>query len=118
MQHEPPASAWAASPLNNDEALSIQSTETPALASPYLDPFSVGCWYRLGDEGGDYDDVEQRQAAHPGGDEEEEEQQQQGRGGRNVNEQRLWPCQRSLHAAAVQGDAMFVFGGSCVGVSG
>lgn len=101
--------------------LPIQSTETPALASPYLDPYSVGCWYRLGDEVADGNNsngvgihgiVEGPHHAM-------EVAGQQEAGQPPVPQRdpsRLWPCQRSLHAAAVLGDAMYIFGGGWFGL--
>lgn len=109
--------------------LPIQSTETPALASPYLDPYSVGCWFRLGDEvedlamdvGGEGSGVGGVDAGHREGAVEVVgsvgQQQQQEAGGQGQGQRpprdpsRLWPCQRSLHAAAVLGDVMYIFGG-------
>lgn len=113
---------------SSSKALSIQSTETPALASPYLDPYSVGCWYRLGDEAGDYrgeDGVGGMDGGMDGPDHAmevvgaggEPPQPQQGallRQGQQQQQGRLWPCQRSLHAAAVLGDTMYIFGGALV----
>lgn len=104
--------------------LPIQSTETPALASPHLDPYNVGCWYRLGDELANGDgpgdegvvvgnnDGDNGAAAGP-----DHAMEVAGRapGLPPRDPSRVWPCQRSLHAAAVLGDAMYIFGGAWVG---
>ena len=105
--------------------LPIQSTETPALASPHLDPYSFGCWYRVGDEFADGDghgdggvvgnnDGDNGAGAAAGPDHAMELAGGRPPGMPPRDPSRLWPCQRSLHAAAVLGDVMYIFGGAWV----